>query len=187
VISGDRDRLMEALAYFREHAPHHASLLRTSVSPTILEGGDRMNVIPSEARAVLDVRALPDEDPGELLEVIREVVDDPGVEVRFAPRDGRQRPAGGTSIETEAFRAIEAAVTKHYGTVTLPTMSTGATDMAQVRSMGVHCYGIGPAVAAEDAGLGYGAHGDQERILEAELHRFVRFYWDVVLEIAASR
>ncbi|TVR52058.1 MAG: M20/M25/M40 family metallo-hydrolase [Gemmatimonadales bacterium] len=187
VSSGDPNALQEALAWFRENAPAYASQLQTSVSPTILEGGDRMNVIPSEARAVLDIRALPDEDPDQLLDLIRSVVDDPGVEVRFAPRDGMQRPAGGTSIDTDAFRAIEEAVTRHYGTVSLPTMSTGATDMAQVRSMGVDCYGIGPAVDAEDQGLGYGAHGDQERILEAELHRFVRFYWDVVLEIAGSR
>ena len=136
---------------------------------------------------MLDIRALPDENPDQLLDLIRDVVDDPGVEVRFAPRDGMRRPAGGISIDTDAFRAIEEAVTQHNGTVSLPTMSTGATDMAQIRFMGVDCYGVGPAMDAEDQGLGYGAHGDQERILEAELHRFVRLYWDVILEIAGSQ
>ena len=33
------------------------------------------------------------------------------------------------------------------------------------------CYGIGPASDFEDGAKGYGAHSDQERILEAELHR----------------
>jgi acetylornithine deacetylase/succinyl-diaminopimelate desuccinylase-like protein len=37
-------------------------MLRTSVSPNILQGGYRSNVIPSEAKATLDVRMVPDED-----------------------------------------------------------------------------------------------------------------------------
>jgi hypothetical protein len=36
--------------------------LRTSISPTMLSGGFRENVIPSQAEAMLDIRALPDED-----------------------------------------------------------------------------------------------------------------------------
>jgi hypothetical protein len=66
-------------------------------------------------------------------------------------------------------------------------MSTGASDMAQIRSKGIACYGIGPAIDSEDAGKGFGAHSDQERILEAELHRFVRYQYDVVLELARAR
>jgi hypothetical protein len=65
-------------------------------------------------------------------------------------------------------------------------MLTGATDVAYLRARGVSCYGIGPLLDAEDAVMGFGAHGDQERILEAELHRFVRFYWDVVMDIVAN-
>ena len=34
---------------------------------------------------------------------------------------------------------------------------------------------------------GFGAHSDQERILESELHRFVRFQYDVVVELAGAR
>jgi acetylornithine deacetylase/succinyl-diaminopimelate desuccinylase-like protein len=66
-------------------------------------------------------------------------------------------------------------------------MSTGATDMAYLRGKGVQCYGIGPAADEEDGPKGFGAHSDQERILEAELYRFVRFQRDVVLELARAR
>jgi hypothetical protein len=58
--------------------------------------------------------------------------------------------------------------------------------MAQIRSKGIQCYGIGPAIDSEDAGKGFGAHSDQERILEAELHRFVRFQYDVVMALAGT-
>ena len=42
--------------------PRYDSMLRTSISPTIIQGGFRSNVIPAQAEARLDVRALPDED-----------------------------------------------------------------------------------------------------------------------------
>src|SRR5262249_15198579 len=66
-----------------KNEPRHSSMLRTSVSPNIFAGGYRSNVIPSEAKATLDVRMLPDENPEKFLEQVRQVVNDPAVEVRF--------------------------------------------------------------------------------------------------------
>ena len=111
---------------------------------------------------------------------------DPAVEVGIAQRD--MRPGGdSTRLDSEAFKAIEAAVTQALRDAsTLPTMSTGATDMAYLRAKGMQCYGIGPAIDVEDGPKGFGAHSDQERILESELHRFVRFNWDVVVEPGRS-
>jgi hypothetical protein len=74
-----------------------------------------------------------------------------------------------------------------YGVEVLPTMSTGASDKAQIRSKGVQCYGVGPAIDYEDGGKGFGAHSDQERILEAELHKFVRWQYDVVMDVARAK
>ena len=178
-ISGAADE------YFRANEPRHASMLRTSVSPNMFSGGYRVNVIPSEATATLDVRMLPDEDPKAFLEHVKKIVDDPAVEVAFAARD--TRPGGTTRLNTEAFAAVEANVTKHYKAITLPTMSTGATDMAYLRAKGIQCYGVGPATDIEDGPKGFGAHSDQERILESELHRFVRFHYDIVADLAKSK
>ena len=172
--------------YFLDHEPRHSSMLRTSVSPNIFQGGYRVNVIPSESKATLDIRALPDENMQSFLDEIRKVVNDPSVEVKFAERD--VRPGSREQrLDSDAFLAIEAGVKKHYDAPTLPTMSTGATDMAYLRGKGIQCYGIGPAIDEEDGPKGFGAHSDQERILESELHRFVRFHWDVVLEMARAK
>jgi acetylornithine deacetylase/succinyl-diaminopimelate desuccinylase-like protein len=173
-------------AYFRKNEPRHASMLRTSISPNIVQAGYRINVIPSEAIARLDVRALQDENMPALLEQIRKVVNDPAVEVRMGQRD--TRPGGKEArIDSEAFKTIEAAVRAHYNAPALPTMSTGATDMAYPRSKGMQCYGVGPATDVEDGPKGYGSHSDQERILESELTRFLRFYWDVVTALAGRK
>jgi acetylornithine deacetylase/succinyl-diaminopimelate desuccinylase-like protein len=186
VLSTDPKVRAAADDWLFENEPRHSSMLRTSVSPNIFAGGYRSNVIPSEAKATLDVRMLPDENPTEFLEQVRRVVNDPGVEVRFGAQN--TRPAGpDPRLDSEAFKALEAAATRVYNTVTLPTMGTGATDMAQLRAKAIQCFGIGPATDMEDGPKGFGAHSDQERILESELHRFVRFNWEVVTDLARAK
>jgi acetylornithine deacetylase/succinyl-diaminopimelate desuccinylase-like protein len=186
VLSPDAKRRAAADDWLFENEPRHSSMLRTSISPNIIAGGYRSNVIPSEAKATLDVRALPDENPDRLLEMVKAVVDDPAVDVRFTQQN--VRPSGAqTRLDSEAYLAIEAAGRRVYNTVTLPTMLTGATDMSYLRAKGMQCYGIGPATDFEDGPKGFGAHSDQERILESELHRFVRFNWDVTTSLAAAR
>jgi acetylornithine deacetylase/succinyl-diaminopimelate desuccinylase-like protein len=186
VLSTDPKVRKAADDWLLVNEPRHSSMLRTSVSPNIFTGGYRSNVIPSEAKATLDVRALPDENPAKFLEQVKQVVNDPAVEVRFTGQN--ERPAGAEPrLDNEAFKALEAAGTRIYNTITLPTMSTGATDMAQLRAKGVQCFGIGSATDFEDPPKGFGAHSDQERLLESELHRFVRFNWDVVTNLARAR
>ena len=82
--------------YFLDHEPRHSSMLRTSVSPNIFQGGYRVNVIPSESKATLDIRALPDENMQSFLDEIRKVVERPHGrgEVRRARRPtGKPRAA----------------------------------------------------------------------------------------------
>ena len=186
ILGRDPKKAAAADDYLLEHEPRHAAMIRTSISPTIVQGGYRVNVIPSEVRATLDVRLHPRESPEAFLEELRKVINDPAVEVNWIPRDVRPG-TGSARLDVEAFTAAEAALKKHYGAVTLPTMSTGATDMAYLRAKGMQCYGIGPATDMEDGPKGYGAHSDQERILEQEFYRFVRFHYDLVASVAASR
>ena len=184
-IGPDAEAALRAAEYLLEHEPRHSSMLRTSISPTIIDGGYQVNVIPGEAVATLDVRMLPDEDPEALLATLRNVINDPTVTVSFIPRDTRPVADNGP-LDSQPFEIIQSMLAKHYEATTLPTMSTGATDMAYLRAKGMRCYGVGPATDIEDVALGFAAHSDQERILEEELYRFLRFYWDVVIEIAGA-
>jgi acetylornithine deacetylase/succinyl-diaminopimelate desuccinylase-like protein len=186
VLSADPKVRAAADDWLVEHEPQHASMLRTSVSPNIFAGGYRSNVIPSEAKATLDVRMLPDEDPARFLEQVTHVVNDPAVDVRF-PSQNTRPPGAAARLDSEPFKAIDAANKRMYNVPTLPTMSTFATDMAQLRAKGMQCYGIGPAVDLEDGPKGFGMHSDQERLLESELYRFVRFNYEVVLDLARAR
>ena len=186
VLSADPKVRAAADDWLFEHEPQHSSMLRTSVSPNIFDGGYRFNVIPSEAKATLDVRMLPDEDPAKFLEQVKKIVNDPNVEARFPSQN--TRPAGAAArVDSEPFKVLETANSRIYNVPTLPTMSTFATDMAQLRAKGVQCYGIGPAVDLEDGPKGFGMHSDQERLLESELYRFMRFNYEVIEELARAK
>lgn len=176
----------DAVDYFAKNQPSLASMLRSSLSPTMVQGGYRVNVIPSEAKATIDVRLLPDDEPTAFLETARRVVNDAAVKVEWGARD--VRPGAPTArLDSEAFSALQTAIAQNYDTVVLPQMSTGATDMAYLRAKGMQCYGTGPAADVEDGPKGFGAHSDQERLLESELHRFVRFSWDSVVNLARAK
>lgn len=184
ILAGDESGVVQE--YFAENVPRLNSTLRTSISPNMITGGYRVNVIPSEVEATLDVRALPDEDMAKFIAQLTKLIDDPAITLERA--SGHTRPGAPPSrLRTEAFEVLEAAIKRHYGVITIPTMSTGATDMAYLREKGIDCFGIGPMVDSEDGIKGYGAHSDQERILEEGLFAFVRFNYDVVLQLAGTR
>ncbi len=171
--------------YLAEHEPGLYSMLHTSISPNIIQAGYQVNVIPSEARATLDIRALPGEDIDAFYAMMRKVINDPAVEL--VPETSNQRPAAApSSISNDAYRSVEAAYRKIYGVQTLPVMSTGATDMAFLRAKGVQCYGVGAMLDEEDAAKGFGAHSDQERILEEAIYKHTQFFWDAVTSIAGK-
>ncbi len=172
--------------YLAINQPRLYSTLRTSISPNIIKGGFLRNVIPSEAEATLDIRAVPDEDMPALLARLRAVIDDPAIELEKILPNATRPAAPPSRLESEAFAVIEEAYRRLYGAPTLPTMMTGGTDMAYLRARGIQCYGIGPLLDSEDGPRGFGAHSDQERIREDSFHKFVEFHRAIVLGMAKA-
>ena len=174
-----------AQKFLREHAPGEYSMLRTSVVPTILKAGVGAYVIPSEAEATLDIRALPDEDVKAFYLELAKVIGDPAIKVEPIPQTRPASPA--SKLGTEMYQVMtRAANTIYLGATVIPSMSTGASDMAQLRAKGIQSYGIGPASTDEDS-INYPAHGDVERLAESSLYPFVQYVWTVVTEVAARK
>ena len=161
------------------------SMLRTSIVPTIIKGGFRVNVIPADAEATLDVRALPDENIDGLMATLRKVINDPEIEVARGDKLN-DRPAGApSSIHSEMFQALERAQAKVFpGAITLPEMGTGATDSAQLRAKGVQGYGIGAPTSDDD---GLRVHGNDERIRVEGEGKFLEYLYTAVVDVTASK
>ena len=134
---------------------------------------------------MLDIRMLPDEDVEAFYAKLAEVIDDQRVDI--VP-EAPYRPAAPPSpIDNEMFQALERVAKQVYpGAAVLPQMSTAGTDMAQVRAMGVPCYGVGPIRSQAELNSGNGAHGDNERVSERAMVDFVRFLWLTIIDVAAA-
>ena len=177
--------LASAQRYLQENEPASYSMLRTSIVPTILKAGVGANVIPSEAEATLDIRALPGEDIDRFYAQMTEIIGDPAVKV--VPIPPSRPPSPASRIDTEMYGVLEQVARRmNAGATVMPSMSTGASDQAQLRARGIQSYGIGPASTEEDA-LNYPAHGDVERLAESSLYPFVEYVWNVVTEVAAHK
>ncbi len=161
------------------------SMLRTSVVPTIIKGGFRENVIPAEAEAELDVRALPDEDIAALMTRLRTLINDPAVTVE-RDQHGPERPANpASSLHSEMFAALEHAQKRVFpSAITLPLMQTGATDAAQLRAKGVQAYGIEVPFADEEL---HRMHGNDERVSVQAMGEFAEYLYDAVKEVAGKK
>jgi acetylornithine deacetylase/succinyl-diaminopimelate desuccinylase-like protein len=158
------------------------ALLRNTISITGLQGSDKTNVIPPLARAALDVRLLPGQDPQAFLADLVRVVGDSSVEI--TPQ-GPNWPATESPSETELFRAIVAAARERTpdALVTTPPL-TGFTDSHYFRRLGIVSYGVSPFPLSQAESRG--VHGNDERVSLDDLAFGVHFMYDVVARIAAK-
>src|SRR5579863_879810 len=174
-----------AQRWLQENEPQSYSMLRTSVVPTMLKAGVGANVIPSVAEATLDIRALPDEDIQKFFSEMGKIINDP--EVKIEPLPATRPPSPATRLDTEMYRVLERVSKQIYpGVTVLPSMSTGASDKAQLRAKGQQSYGIGPAGTREDF-TNFGAHSDVERLADGSIYPFVEFVWNAVIQISAAQ
>ncbi len=174
----------EVQSKLRIKKPQYYSMLRTSVVPTMLKAGIKENVIPPVAEATLDVRALPDEDLIKFREALAGVIADPQVKVVAEDVTYSMPAAPVTSLDTEMFRALESAQKEVAPeAITLPVMTTGATDSSFLRKKGVAAYGVGVPRTEEE---GRTVHGNDERIETRQLGVFVRYLFRAVTMVAAQ-
>jgi len=173
-----------AAKHLSEQSPMWSSMLRDSIAPTMLQAGVRVNIIPSEATANLNVRMLPGHSIDELMGQFTKIVNDPQIRFQLAPDSGENAPP--SEITTPLYQTIERLAPREFpGAITVPLMGTGATDSASLRLHKVQAYGLNPFPLTEADALR--VHGDEERIPVDSFHKGVIFLYDVVSDFASSK
>ena len=133
--------------------PTFDAVIRNGISATMLDAGVRANVIPAEASATLNVRTLPGQGIDGVVARLRRAIRDPEVTIEVASR-GQDAPV--SPHRSPMYAAIADSVRAlDPRTVVVPYLSTGATDSAALRRMGVKAYGLLPFPLAQ---------GDEERM-----------------------
>jgi len=139
--------------------------LRMTVTPTMIHGGVKENIIPSECEAVFDCRVLPGQTTAEAMDIIRILLKSVGFEKLEFEIIQANEPSE-SPLNTTLYREIVSALRKFdSGCAVAPDMLTGGTDSRFLRKLGAVCYGFQPMRADMSYGeMKSGIHGVDERI-----------------------
>ena len=178
------DRGDHAARWISSANPAWNAMLRDTISPTMLEAGVRQNVIPAEARAVLNIRLLPGNMIDALLGKLRQLVNDPEISFEVEPAAGEATPS--SPVDSALYNAIGlAAATTFSGAPAVPYMGTGATDSMYLRLRSVQAYGLMPfPLTAEDYAR---MHGDDERLPVDSFRQGIEFLYGIVSNFAVAK
>jgi len=166
----------------RARDPELNAMLRTTVSPTMLQAGSKVNVIPNLAEAQVDVRRLPNETRQEVETRFRASINDPAVEI-WRERGQDMPSTEPSSLTTALYTAMEKVFREaHPGSVVVPYMSRGATDGSFLRQKGMAVYGV--PIFLRQGGESR-AHGNDERLSPENLAHGTELLWKIVLATGA--
>src|SRR3984893_1940457 len=159
-------------------------MMLDSIAPTMLSAGVRANVIPGEARAMLNIRMLPGDTIDVLLGSLTKLVNDPQVRFEVQPNAGLAAPT--SSLESDFYGVINKVASQEFGGApVLPYQSPWATDSAQLRLHNVQSYGLWPFSLTQDDLKRM--HGDDERIPLASFAKGIDVESRIVAEFAVTK
>ena len=172
-------------------SPYYNSLLHTTCVATMLSGGHAPNALPQTARANVNCRVFPGEDPEEVHKTLERVANDPKVKITIVPQltpDGKVVPVvpvPPSPLLPEVTQAMEKVLKNVWPSVPLvATMSTGATDGKYTRIAGIPTYGISCMFFDINDNR---EHGKDERVGVQDFYDGVDFNYRLMKELSSPR
>jgi acetylornithine deacetylase/succinyl-diaminopimelate desuccinylase-like protein len=134
-------------------------VIRNTVSATIVHGGDKINVIPSEIELELDGRILPGQTPEDLIDELQAIVGK-DVELEVVRHDPGPPEPDLAYYDTlaEILRELDP------GSYPVPMLQAGVTDARFLSRAGVQTYGWLPLQLPEDFEMTPLIHNADERV-----------------------
>ena len=153
-----------------EKDPDSRAMISTTLVPTILESGIRENVIPSNAKAIVNSRILPGETYKDVEAFVKKAIHDDRVKITIAG-DFANDPSATTDVQSPAFSLVQKAITAVTDSVIpTPFIMLGATDSRPYRMISDGVINFTPLTDTK------GFHGIDERVPVAEYRRAIGFY-----------
>src|SRR5712664_2717990 len=171
--------------------PYYNSLLRTTCVATMLSGGHAPNALPQTARANVNCRLFPGENPEEVHKTLERVANDPKVTVGIVQQrapDGKVVPVvpvPPSPLLPDLTQAMEKILNVTWpGVPLVATMSTGATDGKYTRIAGIPTYGISCMFFDINDNR---EHGKDERVGVQDFYDGVEFNYRLLRELSSPR
>lgn len=158
-------------------APTTAALLRTTTAETMIQGGNKQNVLPGSAEAWVNFRLLPGDSVDDVAKHVRRVIADDDIRIDFLPD---ATPASRLApVRGEGYRLVERAMRALEPDVVItPGLVVGATDARHFEDLADGVYRFSPVhVGPADVSR---FHGTDERISIANFAGLIRFYEQVI-------
>jgi acetylornithine deacetylase/succinyl-diaminopimelate desuccinylase-like protein len=172
-------------------SPYFNSLLHTTCVATLLSGGHAANALPQTARANVNCRIFPGEDPQEVLKTLERVANDSKVKITIVSQTGPDGkpvpvvPVPPSPLLPEVTHAMEKTLSVAWpGVPLVATMSTGATDGKYTRIAGIPTYGISCMFFEIDDDR---SHGKDERVGMQDFYDGVEFNYKLIRELSSSQ
>lgn len=162
--------------------PASNARIRTTTAATIMNAGVKENVLPHEARAVVNFRILPGDSVESVLEHVRAQA---GPEVEVSGRQATAtEPSPESAVESPTFRLIQTTIAQVYpGALVAPNLLGGGTDTKHFQGLSPNVYRFLPVrIRAEDLAR---FHGTDERIGVENYAGVVRFYVQLIRNLKA--
>jgi len=179
-----------ALTRLSENEFYNA-ILRTTCVATMLAGGHAPNALPQTARANVNCRILPGEDPNRIKDTLVKVVDDPEIRVSFVEQhnaDGNlivPQMVPPSPLRPDLMKAVESAAAAVWGPLPImPVMDTGASDGRYLRMANIPTYGVAGVFLDLDNRR---AHGQDERVRVQDFYDGMEFNYKLMRAIAAGQ
>lgn len=159
--------------------PIYNAMVRNTISLTILQGGSKVNVIPSEAYATIDCRLIPETSKEEFLKEVRKRVGDE-IEVEVI---GESKSIPPSPMDTELISIIKDFASRNDPECpVVPLLLPGATDSRFLREKGIATYDFCPFRLTEKEILR--VHGNNERISLDNLKFGMMTLFEIIKKIA---
>ena len=159
--------------------PVSNAMVRDTISLTILQGGSKANVIPSESTATLDCRLIPGSSKETFSGELRKRLGDE-IQIELISESPSLPPS---PFSTDLFRAIEKfAVRYDPDCPVVPYLLPGATDSRFLREKGIVSYDFCPFRLSEKEMMRI--HGNNERIAIDNLKFGMKAMLEMIKEIA---
>lgn len=165
-----------------EADPSVSVLLRNTISITMLEGSNKVNIIPPAAHADIDTRVVPGVKLDQWIAELQGVIKDERIKIEpILAFDANSSP-----VDTALVQTIADVAKRRFpeAILTYPVLA-GFTDCHYFRELGIHSYGFSPFVASPRE-MGGGVHGNDERINKKAFVEGIRFFYEVIAQQATA-
>lgn len=159
--------------------PSTNAVLRTTIAPTIIQGGIKENVLPTSASASINFRISPGETTQSVMEHVRKAIDDERISIHPLDANFSNDPSPVSDVDAFGYKVIEKTAREVFPEViAAPALVLAATDSRHYESVTKNTYRFMPIPL--DKSETKRIHGIDERIEIEAYKNMIRFYRQLI-------